>query len=78
MNLAGVSYNQGERKGFHSFRRSLGTWMLENEIPLETIKQVLGHSSIDSSKPYLSTNLKKLKSCSLNFEGIELKREELK
>jgi hypothetical protein len=52
--------------------------MLENEIPLETIKQVLGHSSIDSSKPYLSTNLKKLKSCSLNFEGIELKREELK
>jgi site-specific recombinase XerD len=78
MNLAGVSYNPGERKGFHSFRRSLGTWMLENEIPLETIKQVLGHSSIDSSKPYLSTNLKKLKSCSLNFEGIELKREELK
>ena len=78
MNLAGVSYKSGERKGFHSFRRSLATWMLENEISLETIKQVLGHSYTNSSKPYLSTNLEKLKSCSLSFDGIELKRGDLK
>ncbi|WP_427854399.1 tyrosine-type recombinase/integrase [Desulfosporosinus metallidurans] len=77
MDAIGVSHKPGEKKGFHSFRRSLGTWMLENEVPLDTIKEVLGHSHMNSSRPYLSTNLEKLKNCSLSLDGIEVTREEL-
>lgn len=77
MDAVGVSHKLGERKGFHSFRRSLGTWMLENEVPLDTIKEVLGHSHMNSSRPYLSTNLEKLKNCSLSLDGIEVTRKEL-
>jgi integrase/recombinase XerD len=77
MDAVGVSHKPSERKGFHSFRRSLGTWMLENEVSLDTIKEVLGHSHMYSSKPYLSTNLEKLKHCSLSLDGIEVTRQEL-
>jgi len=56
----GITWDGKERKGFHSFRRSLGNWMLEAEIPIETISEVLGHTSTDSSKPHLSTHQSQL------------------
>jgi integrase len=55
------------RRGFHSFRRSFGTRLLQNEIPLELLRQLLGHSKIDSAKPYLSVNEPGLKSCALGL-----------
>jgi integrase len=60
MDAVGVSHKPGERKGFHSFRRSLGTWMLENEVPLDTIKEVLGHSHMNSSRPISQQTLRNL------------------
>lgn len=50
--------------------------MLENEVPLGTIKEVLGHSHMNSSKPYLSINLEKLKLCSLSLQGIKVTSED--
>ena len=55
------------RRGFHSFRRSFGTRLLQNEIPLELLRQLLGHSKIDSSKPYLSVDEQGLKICALGL-----------
>lgn len=55
------------RRGFHSFRRSFGTRLLQNEIPLELLRQLLGHSKIDSSKPYLSVDEQGLKACALGL-----------
>jgi site-specific recombinase XerD len=55
------------RRGFHSFRRSFGTRLLQNEIPLELLRQLLGHSKIDSAKPYLSVDEQGLKSCALGL-----------
>jgi len=51
---AGIGWVSNKRNGMHSFRRGLGNWMLEAEIPLETISEVLGHTSSDSTKPYLA------------------------
>src|SRR5207248_5037948 len=42
------------RRGAHSFRRGLGTRLLEAEVPIDTLRQVLGHTHIDSARPYLS------------------------
>ncbi len=58
-------------RGFHSFRRSFGTRMLQNEIPLELLRQLLGHMKIDSLKPYLSTEEQGLKKCALGLIGGE-------
>lgn len=55
------------RRGFHSFRRSFGTRMLQSEIPLELLRQLLGHSKIDSAKPYLSVDELGLKNCALGL-----------
>lgn len=55
------------RRGFHSFRRSFGTRLLQNEIPLELLQQLLGHSRIDSAKPYLFVDELGLKKCALGL-----------
>lgn len=55
------------RRGFHSFRRAFGTRLLENEIPLDLLQQLLGHSQMDSARPYLSVDERGLKSCSLSL-----------
>lgn len=74
---AGVLWNPNEYKGFHSFRRLIGTQMLSVDVPLETISEVLGHSRIDSTKPYLSTDIKHLKMCALPLEDFVCRKEEL-
>lgn len=55
------------RRGFHSFRRSFGTRLLQNEIPIELLQQLLGHTHIDSMKPYLSVDEQGLKNCALSL-----------
>lgn len=58
------------RRGFHSFRQSFGTNLLQNEVPMELLRQLLGHSKIDSLKPYLSVDEQNLKKCSLGLVAI--------
>lgn len=74
---SGVFWAKEERKGFHSFRRSLSSWMLEAEVPLDTIREVLGHRSRNSAKPYISTQTSNLYICSMGLGGITTVREEL-
>ncbi len=76
--LSGIGNNVSLRKGFHCFRRSIGTWLLEAEIPLAMISEILGHGHIDSTKPYLSTDLERLRECALGLEGIEIQNGALK
>jgi integrase len=61
----------------HSFRRGLGNWMLEAEIPLGTISEVLGHTSSDSTKPYLALQESHLGKCALSLDRIPCLRTEL-
>jgi len=75
---AGVMWKHDEYKGFHSFRRSIGTNMLAANVPLSTISEVLGHSRIDSTKPYLSADMANLKMCALPLDGFECVKEGLR
>lgn len=60
-----------KRKGTHIFRYNLAINLLENEIPQPIISQVLGHSSSESLKHYLSADFLHLKQCSLNIDIFE-------
>ena len=59
------------RRGTHSFRRSFGTRLLEAEVPIELLSQLLGHSHIDSARPYLSASEQGLKNCALSLIQME-------
>jgi site-specific recombinase XerD len=74
---AGFSKKARLKKGFHSFRRAVGTQMLEAEVPIETISQVLGHSSTEATKPYLGIDLAHLKECALDLSAFPCLRGEL-
>jgi len=74
MRMAKIHHQAHDGKSFHALRRSIGTWMLESDIPLSTISQVLGHKCMNSAKPYLSMSEKKLSECALGFECIPIER----
>lgn len=62
--MKGAGIHSGYR-GFHSFRRTFATNLLQNEVPIELIQQMLGQTHIDSAKPYLSIDEQGLKRCAL-------------
>ena len=65
MTIAGIESAAQKRYGFHSFRRSFGTRLLENGTPVHLLSQLLGHTDLDSAKPYMSASEKGLKECCL-------------
>lgn len=71
-----INYNSGDRKGFHSFRRYVASQMVDNNVPSDTVKDILGHQHIDSMKPYIRISKNKLSLCAIGLVGIEVTQEE--
>ena len=69
---AGVEKKTG--RAFHSLRRSFGTWLAKERVPITTISQLLGHADMDSGKPYLSFDDAQLSECAMGFADIPLTR----
>ena len=67
---AGITHVTGDGKTFHGLRRTLGTEMVVQGIPVTTVSQVLGHRSVESAKQYISLDICGLKQCALSFESI--------
>jgi len=65
MDIAGIVPDKHQRYGFHSFRRSFGTRLLESGTPIHMLSQLLGHFDLNSSRPYTSASEQGLKECSL-------------
>lgn len=63
-----------DHRGFHSLRRTFATKLLQSEVPLELIQQMLGQTSMDSAKPYLSIDEQGLKQCALPLVSREEER----
>jgi len=59
-----------KRRGMHSLRHTMASMLLENDTPLATISDILGHVNTDSTAVYLKIDIKKLKACSLDFEEV--------
>lgn len=74
---AGVANGKGEGKNFHGLRRRLGRNMLIQDVPVNTIAQVLGHHTLGATHQYLSIDSQNLKQCALDFTGISVERSEL-
>lgn len=65
LRLAGVS-TSGKKHGPHSFRASLATSMVNDGVPYEAVRKILGHSSPDAVRHYARLDIEKLRDCSIN------------
>ncbi len=67
---AGVKIPRDVPLGLHSLRHSLASRLLEEDIPLATISEILGHMSIKSTDVYIHIDMKRLKECSIDPEEV--------
>ena len=59
INKSGINC-YGKHHGIHSMRHSLATNLLGDNVSLPTISSILGHSSTESAKDYMSIDLNSL------------------
>lgn len=71
MTLAGVSTDIKYR-GVHSFRRGFGKKLLESSVPLDMINELLGHTDMNSLRPYLAIDELGLKNCAISLASVEM------
>ena len=60
----------GPRRGLQILRHSLATRMLANGVALDTISDVLGHSSVETTRRYAQVDLAGLRSVTLSEAEI--------
>lgn len=56
--------------GMHMLRHNAASTMVKNEVPIETIAAILGHSTPDTTDIYITTDVERLKECVLSMDGI--------
>lgn len=54
--------------GFHTLRHSLATHLLQGGVGASTISDILGHTSPETVKHYLSSDIEGLRKCALEVE----------
>ena len=64
--------NITKKGGIHSLRHAFATHSLEAGEDLYTIKQLLGHSSIESTARYLRLTAQKMRSITSPIEALQL------
>ena len=62
--------HENMKSGLHSFRHSLATQLMTDQVPVQIIRSVLGHKSPQTVREYLKVNLNLLKECALSPEVI--------
>ena len=69
MNKAGIPPEMKENVGWHTFRRSLATNLLQNNVEMTTISEILGHSDPDiAGRYYVKLDVENLRKCALSME----------
>jgi integrase len=70
LSAAKIQLDTTKLHGLHTLRHTLATRLLEQQVPLHTISQILGHTSINSTNVYLRVDLNALRECALNPEEV--------
>jgi site-specific recombinase XerD len=68
--LAGITFRRPQRRGIHSLRHTLATRLLEQGTPFPTIADILGHTSLESTRIYAKADVEALRSVALDPEEV--------
>ncbi len=63
---------KGRIFGMHMLRHNAASTMVKNEVPIETIAAILGHSDPNTTDIYITTDEIRLRECVLPMNGISL------
>ena len=74
---AGISLEAWDGKKFHALRRTTGTRLIRAGLPIESVSEILGQKSVESSKRYIALNNDELRSCCLNISEYKTHKEGL-
>ncbi len=67
---AGLPFDREKSHGLHTLRYTLATRMLEQDIPVQTISEILGHASVSATNVYLQVDLEGLRTCALDPDEV--------
>lgn len=56
--------------GMHALRHSLARKLLDQNVDLELLAEIMGHTEIVSSSPYLKVDVTGLRTCALSLEEV--------
>ena len=72
---AGIHIDPDRPHGVHTLRHALASRLLEENIPLPLISEILGHTTIHSTKDYLRIDIERLRECALNLGEVLINEE---
>lgn len=75
MEKAEISRASSEKINMHTFRRSLGTAMVDSGESLEMVAQILGHKDKEATKSYIAISERMLRECPLPMPEINERTE---
>jgi site-specific recombinase XerD len=71
MQIAGIKPSTpGAKTGIHSLRHSLARKLLDKNVSLEDIADIMGHTEVVSSSPYLKIDVEGLRGCALSLKEV--------
>lgn len=62
--MAGIDIS-GKKHGPHTFRSSLASSMVNDNVPYEAVRKILGHADPDAIKHYAKLDIEKLRECAV-------------
>ena len=65
--IARIKKGRNTVRGPHSLRHALARNLMEQNVPLPVLSDIMGHTSVISSSPYLKVDIEGLRKCSLTF-----------
>jgi site-specific recombinase XerD len=68
--LAGIRFRSPQKRGIHSLRHTLATRLLQKGTPFTTIAEILGHTSLESTRIYAKADVEALRSVALDPEEV--------
>jgi site-specific recombinase XerD len=68
--LAGITFPSRQRCGLHSLRHSLATGLLQEGTSFETISEILGHATLESTRIYAKADVEALRGVALDPEEV--------
>jgi integrase len=68
--LAGISFQTPRKRGLHSLRHSLAARLLQLGTPFPTIADILGHTSLESTRIYAKADVEALRTVGLDPEEV--------
>lgn len=68
--LAGIRFQSPQKHGIHSLRHTLATRLLQKGTPFSTIAEILGHTSLESTRIYAKADVEALRDVALDPEEM--------